>query len=214
MTDDILAIRDECRKNLNVYTLRAFSFIPDIDNPAILDIGCGTGVPSLALAERCNGTIFAVDSDIVPVNRFREKVRTLGFEERIQVAHGSVFDHLLINHKFDIVLAEGLLNVVGFERGLAALRHYARAGGFIIIHDELKDDPGKRVIFNEQNLELLGSFTLDENIWWNGYFSCLEKKISGFDDKSPFEKDLEEIEACRRNPESCRSVYYVLQKDK
>ncbi|HPS58623.1 MAG TPA: class I SAM-dependent methyltransferase [Spirochaetota bacterium] len=213
MNDDITAIRDELRKNLNVYTLRAFSLIRDIDNPAILDVGCGTGVPSLALVERCNGTIFAVDSDIDSVNRFREKVRILGLEERIRVAHGSVFDHSLINRKFDIVLAEGLLNVVGFEAGLAELRHYARSGGFIIIHDELKDDPGKRLIFNEQNLVLLGSFTLDENIWWNEYFACLEKRIHALEDKSQFKKDLEEIEACRRDPESCRSVYYILRSD-
>ena len=32
-------IRDRCRRNLNKYTLRAFSLIPQIEKPLILDMG-------------------------------------------------------------------------------------------------------------------------------------------------------------------------------
>ena len=39
-------IRDRCRRNLNRYTLRAFSLIPVPADPYILDVGCGSGVPT------------------------------------------------------------------------------------------------------------------------------------------------------------------------
>jgi predicted RNA methylase len=63
MNSNIYEIRDNCRKNLNKYTLRAFSLIPKIENPLILDMGCGTGVPTLALMEACNCSMYAVDVD-------------------------------------------------------------------------------------------------------------------------------------------------------
>ena len=66
-------IRDKCRRNLNKYTIKAFLSIPKIDNPLILDMGCGTGVPTLALGEICNGNIYAVDSDNSCLFWFKEK---------------------------------------------------------------------------------------------------------------------------------------------
>jgi methylase of polypeptide subunit release factors len=50
MTINILKIKDQCRKNLSRFTERALSSIPELDNPIILDIGCGTGVPTILLA--------------------------------------------------------------------------------------------------------------------------------------------------------------------
>ena len=45
------------------YTRMAFESIPRIDNPRILDIGCGTGMPTLELAKLSNGKITGIDID-------------------------------------------------------------------------------------------------------------------------------------------------------
>ena len=55
--------KDACRKNLNKYTIRAFQTLPKMEAPTILDIGCGSGVPSLELARQCNGKIIGLDID-------------------------------------------------------------------------------------------------------------------------------------------------------
>lgn len=68
-------IKDHCRKNLSKYTIKAFSSVPQIDKPLILDMGCGTGVPALALLENCNGHIYAVDSDQSCLLWLTEKVK-------------------------------------------------------------------------------------------------------------------------------------------
>ena len=44
-----------------------------LEKPEILDIGCGTGVPTLLLAEKFNGHITATDSDTKSINRLEEK---------------------------------------------------------------------------------------------------------------------------------------------
>ncbi|TFH39992.1 MAG: hypothetical protein E4G96_08315 [Chrysiogenales bacterium] len=60
-------------------------------------------------------------------------------------------------------------------------------------------------------MRLLGSFLLDETIWWREYVSPLEERIRERKDDDLFESELKEIEQYRLDPGSFRSVYYVLQ---
>lgn len=205
-------IRDRCRSNLNKYTLKAFSLIPQIDRPLILDMGCGTGVATLALTEISNGSIYAVDSDDSCLLWLEEKVKALNCADRIKVIRASVFDENLFDVKFDIVLAEGLLNVIGFETGLPALIKYLKDTGYLIIHDEFKSDGEKRAILQKHNLKLLNAFVLDENVWWDNYYRCLEKSISKENEEGLFEREINEIIQFKESPEIFRSIYYVLKK--
>jgi SAM-dependent methyltransferase len=211
MKTDILEIRDECRKKLSRYTVQAYSLIPEIDNPGILDIGCGMGVSSLELIKKINGIIYAVDSDLPSIDRLRQKVSHLNLNHRIKIYNDSIFNMGIFKDKFDIVLAEGLLNIIGFEKGLYLLMWHVKKGGFLIIHDELKDDSDKRIIFNNNNLKLLDSFILDENVWWNEYYCCLEEKIKALKRDDLFKGELEEIAGYRKNPLEFRSIFYILK---
>lgn len=204
-------IKDNCRINLNKYTIKALSFIPKIDNPLILDMGCGTGVPTLALIENCNGNVYAVDSDNSCLLWLKEKVNALNYSNRVEVIHASVFDINIFYNKFDIVLVEGLLNVIGFEKGMPVLVKYLKHNGYLIIHDELNNDTEKKTMFEKYNLKLLNSFELDETVWWNDYYSCLEKSIKNIKDNSLFENEINEIIEFKKNSEKFRSIYYVLQ---
>jgi len=56
-------IKDKCREDLLMYMKEAVSLLPLINNPKILDIGCGTGVPTIWLAANLGGTITAIDTD-------------------------------------------------------------------------------------------------------------------------------------------------------
>ncbi len=206
-------VRDECRGNLAGYTLRAFSLIPTITRPKILDMGCGTGVPALALLGACDGTVCAVDPDAQALDWLREKAGALGLHNRITILRGTLFETTPPGGPFDIILAEGLLNAVDFEKGFDALAGHCRKNGCLIIHDEWKDDAGKRSFFGGRGMELLGSFPLDEEIWGREYVAPLEERISTIGDDALFEIELKEIEAYRLDPGSFRSIYYVLKKE-
>jgi len=42
--------KDLIRERLSKYTRKAFHILPKLDKPRILDIGCGSGVPTMELA--------------------------------------------------------------------------------------------------------------------------------------------------------------------
>ena len=206
-------IKDNCRKNFNKYTIRAFLSIPKINNPIVLDIGCGTGVPTLALIEICNGKFYAVDSDESCLNWFQEKVDACNYSDRVQIVHASAHDLNEYNKKFDIILAEGLLNVIGFKNGLSLLLEYLKSSGYIIIHDEFKNDNKKRKLFKKNNLNLLNSFELNKDVWWNEYYSCLEKAIESYNKDPIFKSEIDEIIMFKKNPEIFKSRYYILHNE-
>jgi len=207
---NLFKIKDECRKNLTSHTIKAFSMLPASDNPLILDAGCGTGVSSLALLEVCNVTICAVDTDQASLEWFKEKAVLLNLKDRITIIHDSILKPALFDVKFDVILAEGLLNVIGFENGLKVLVDYLKRNGFLLIHDEMKNDEEKRQYFKSINVQLIQSFELHEDVWLDEYFYCLKSKLESI--RNPLaDAELKEVEENIRRPENLRSIYYILR---
>ena len=174
-------------------------------------MGCGTGEATLALFEMTNGTIVAIDADQASVSLFREKVRRVKDGDRITIIHGSALDTDILDRKFDIVLAEGLLHIIGFEKGLAILLGHLKHDGYLIIHDGLDHDAEIRELFAKYTITLMDSFVLDETIWWNDYYKYLEEALQG-KDPSAFRDEINEIAAYRENPERFRSIFYIVHK--
>ena len=208
-------IKDRFRKNLTKYILQAYHSFPEMDNPDILDLGCGTGESSIFLSGISNGSIFAVDSDSDALEWFKKKLHDKQLDERIKVIQSSVFDVDFQGKKFDIVLAEGLFNIIGFKKGLSLVNKHINPGGMLIIHDELADEDSKEKLIREMGYAMINSFKLPDNTWREDYFLPMETflKSARIDNSDPQLKDLWiEIEFCKKYPERCRSIYYILQK--
>lgn len=218
---DILDLRDGCRQNLVTYTERAFQELPPIRKPDILDIGCGTGVPTMALAGMTDGRITAVDADAESLGRLREKAGDLLLTGRMTLIHGSLLSVDLPLEGFDIVWAEGLLNVIGFRTGMTRAGRYLKSGGFFVVHDECGGREEKLKIAGELHYELINSFKLSHDTWWKEYFQCLEKSIEMFKstrvmsrlDAGVIGKELLEIRDFRENPGRGGSVFYIFRKE-
>lgn len=87
----------------------------------------------------------------------------------------------------------------------------------MVIHDEIKDHEKKLKFLEANNCELIASFKLDEKDWWEGYYRCMENKISEIKDKELmdlFESDKKEIEWYRKDPKAFQSIYYIIKKNK
>lgn len=208
---DRFRIRDSCRENLNKYILKAFSEIPEIGFQNIIDIGCGTGVSIMALAEVSNGNFYAMDSDDLALKWLRKKIENENYKQRIKIINASIYDNFNFDFQFDIIISEGLLNIVGFEFGLSYFLKLLKNNGYIIIHDEFKDDFKKKEIFSKSELILLNYFELNENIWWNEYYFPLENEIQKHNQKDIFKNEINEISSFKKNPELFKSVFYVLK---
>ncbi len=189
-------------------------------NPRILDGGCGSGVVSLDIAALMPCHITALDIDEAELQRFREKASALGLDDRIEILRGSIFDAPLAEKSFDLILAEGLLNMTGFKAGFSRLADLVRPGGWLILHDEVDEREEKLRFFSEQECRLADSFYLDEEVWGKEYFLCLEASLGrrpvfdapGDDIKEQLGKLEEEIADYKKNPVRYRSVYYILEK--
>jgi len=203
-------IKDLCRRNIVKYTLKAFSLVPGIDDSFILDMGCGTGETVMALLEVYHCRVVAVDLDLECVSILNGKIKASIFGNRIKVVHGSIFQEKLFCERFDVVLAEGLLNIVGFEKGLALLLNHVKKSGYLIIHDQWENDKEKRRLFKKHQLMVIGTVELDENIWWKEYFSCLERLIRNTG-KASYTNEKNEINEYKEDPGKCKSVIYVLR---
>jgi len=209
-------IKDKCRKGLLKYLTKAISIIPIIENPRILDVGCGSGVPTLMIAEKFNGKITAVDTDTKSIDIFREKVENLNLANRVFLTVNSLFDIKVKNNQYDLILAEGLLNVIGFQKGFLRIVKLLKRKGFIIIHDEFQNQNEKIEFIKNNDCKILELFVLDEQIWWNDYFKCLEKEISSISNKellNLFKSDLLEIKLFRKNPSNYISTYYIIENN-
>ena len=215
MNKEYFEIKDNCRKGLLKYLTKAISIIPIIENPRILDVGCGSGVPTIMIAEKFNGKITAVDTDAKSIDILREKVKGLNFSNRVTLSNSSFLDIKIENNQYDLILAEGLLNVVGFQKGFLKIIKLLKSKGFIIIHDEFQNQSEKIKFIENNGCKILDSFVLDEQIWWNDYYKCLEKVISSILNEELlklFKSDLQEIIMFKKNPFRYKSTYYIIEK--
>lgn len=208
-------IRDSCRMQLVKYLEKALKNLPEFDHPKILDIGCGTGVPTLWLAERYTGIITAIDTDKHLLDFLEQKIQRKKTSSRIETKNVSFFDLETEPEGFDLILAEGFLNVVGFEIGFKSVVEKLKKGGYFIIHDEYKDHDQKNELIQKNNCKILISMLLDETIWWRDFYCKLEIEINKTENaylRGLFMNEINEINEYKKNPFLFKSSYYVVFK--
>lgn len=70
--------QDHLREGFNKYTRKAFQMLPGLDKPEILDIGCGSGVPTIELARLSNGQIIGLDIQQFLLDELKRKGEKAG----------------------------------------------------------------------------------------------------------------------------------------
>ena len=169
--------KDMLREKLLLYTRRAFEMLPGLDHPSILDIGCGTGVPTIELARLSSGRIVALDINQTHLDELESKIESADLSGRVETVRGSLFEIHLHDEPFDIIWSEGSIQFIGFERGLREWRRLLRPGGFLVVHDMIGNLSLKLNQIFQCGYSLLGHFTISEKIWWRDYFEPLEQRI-------------------------------------
>ena len=129
--------KDIIREGLSKYTRRAFQVLPKLDKPCILDIGCGSGVPTIELAKLSNGQIIGLDNNQLLLESLTAKIQRAELSDRVKTVKCSMFDMEFPDENFDIIWAEGSISVIGFERGLKEWKRFLKPTGFLVVHDEM-----------------------------------------------------------------------------
>jgi ubiquinone/menaquinone biosynthesis C-methylase UbiE len=182
--------KERIRENLNKYTQKAFNLIQEIKNPLILDVGCGTGVPTIQLAKISGGKIIGVDNDETSLSLLKKKIQDLGLDGQVQVINDSIFNMEFPEESFDIIWAEGSVFVMGFENSIKTWYPFLKPGGFIVIHDDSKDEDEKLEIIKNYGYNCISEFELSHQVWWEEYYAPLEELVKKFKNKYPDDLEL------------------------
>jgi len=215
MKYEYFTIRDRCRMRLVKYLEQILDDLPEFTDPKILDIGCGSGVPTLWLAEKYTGTITAIDTDKQLLDFLEHKIKRKKTSSRIETKNVSFFDLITEPEGFDLILAEGFLNVIGFEMGFKRVIATIKKKGYFIIHGEYKDNDDKIALIHNNNCQIVSSLLLDETIWWRDFYSQLEIEINKPENahlRSLFINEISEIHQYKKDPSLFKSIYYVVLK--
>jgi ubiquinone/menaquinone biosynthesis C-methylase UbiE len=222
MSEDLMSGLDQdlFRSRFIKYTRRAFLMLPRIENPRILDVGCGSGVPTIELASLCKGQIIGVDIDQTLLERLDRKIREAGLQNRVKTVVCSLFELDSLEEEFDVIWAEGSISIIGFGRGIREWKRLLRPGGFMVVHDEAKNVSRKLREIDDHGYKLLGSFRLPGEVWLTEYYVPLEKRIKELREKFQddpkilkiLEKHQDEIDMVRESPEDYASIFFILRK--
>jgi ubiquinone/menaquinone biosynthesis C-methylase UbiE len=212
--------QDHFRERLNEYTRKAFRMLPGLEKPRILDIGCGSGVPTIELARLSDGEVIGIDTDESLFEKLSVKIQEKGFSNRVKVRKCSLFEIDFPDESFDIVWAEGSISIIGFERGLREWKRLLKTNGFLVIHDDIKDMSDKLKKIPNCGYKLINHFSLPEDAWWTEYYKPLEIQIKELRIKYKndsealkiLKKYQDEIDMVKKNPKGYGSVFYIMQK--
>ena len=212
--------KDQLRKRFLKYTRKAFRMLPPLDKPRVLDVGCGSGVPTMELARLSNGQIIGLDINQPLLNRLRRKIKKAGLSDRVKTLKCSMLDMDFPDESFDIIWAEGSISAIGFKRGLKEWRRFLRPQGFLVVHDEIGNITEKLEQVSSCGYDLVGYFTVSEDTWWNEYYALLEKRIDELRTKhvndpktlATLDNDQQFISIFKKNPEQYASVFFIMQK--
>ena len=223
MIEDILKElnADGLRAVFLKYTKMAFESIPRIDNPRILDIGCGTGIPTLELAKLSNGKITGIDIDQDSLNKLNIKIIQEGLSDRIETFNRSVYDTKFEDETFDIIWEEGVIHLLDFKKAITECNRILKLSGYMISGEATNWADKKLKHFPKYGFKVLKQIPWAEECWWREYYAPLEKKINklrkkyeNLDDIEEIKNHLTEIEMIRRNPKGFECTTYILQKIK
>lgn len=212
--------KDLLREGFNTYTREAFYALPQLERPRILDVGCGSGVPTMELARLCRGEIVALDIDQSLLDRLASKAEEAGVSERVSTTRCSMLDMDFPEESFDIIWAEGSIQHIGFQRGLTEWRRFLKPHGFLVVHDETGAVSEKLEHIASCGYELRRHFTVSSDAWWAEFYAPLEKRISemraaGIDDPRALEEadsDQRFIDTFKEDPSRYGSVFFIMEK--
>jgi len=234
--------KDKIRKRLLKYTRKAFRMLSQMDKPRILDIGCGSGVPTLEVARLGQGEVIGIDINQPALDEFTRRIAEAGLHDRVQAVKCSMFHMDFPDESFDIIWAEGSTFIIGFEKALKEWRRFLKPEGFLVAHEMTwsRPDPpqeaynywkglaGSGIRTVTEYLEqisacgygLVGYFTLPEDVHWIEYYSPLERRIQELrlkyvNDSKALEvlnKEQKEIEVARKHHQWYSSAFFVMQR--
>ena len=138
------------------------------------------------------------------------KIKEEGFAHKIKLVKGDMFHLPYDNSTFDLILSEGAIFIIGFEKGLRAFKPLLIDKGYLVVSElsllrndapsevteymkhvypPVKTIQGSLNIAQKVGYSIVGSFILPSESWWTHYYNPILAKLPSLKEKY---KDNEE----------------------
>lgn len=217
-------------------TARALWMVPELPaRPDILDLGCGTGGPTLMLARLLDDArVTAVDTHQPYLDELARAAAAEGLDDRIHPVCADMAAPP--SGPFDVIWSEGSAYCIGFERALADWAPLLQPGGSLVISEvvwAVEEPPAEaRAFWREEypamhtreerreqvgaaGLTLVGDFALPDTDWWTQYYEPLESRVERLRAgasgalRAVLDATEREIDLRRRHADAYDAVFFV-----
>ena len=181
------------------HTQRALALVPGPPPVTVLDLGCGPGAQTLALAAALP-TAHILALDVLPqlVAVANERVAEAGVGERVEVVVGDMAAPPVPAESQDLIWCEGAIYFMGVSDALRSWRPLLRGGGAVAFtepvwtvdrpaaeleewwlseYPALPDDAGVRAHVETAGFRTVDSFVLPPSAWGDGYYEPMLQRI-------------------------------------
>ena len=208
-------------------TIKALSFIDNLNEGSrIADIGCGTGGQTMVMAQNVPGLITGVDLFPDFINLFNKNAVRLKLDNRVKGVVGSMDSLTFQDEELDLILSEGAIYNIGFERGLNEWRKFIKTGGYIAVseaswftdkrpveieefwmgaYSEIDTIPNKTGQLQKAGYIPVATFILPESCWTENFYELQNDIQEKFLKKHSGNKSAEEFIATERHE---KQLYY------
>jgi len=223
----------------NAHTVHVLGLLPERRFNTVVDVGCGVGRQTLALAKELGTPIHAVDSYEPFLNELARRSKDAGIEHLVSIHRMDMTDIPGVFQNIDLLWSEGAAYNIGFESALTIWASAIRPGGFAVVSELswlreqvpeavrdffLSAYPGMQpvdkniAVATNAGYKVLGTYRIPEEAWVEGYYEILEpraKALAKHPDSSVRDfaaETLKEIDVFQRSEGSYGYVFYVLQR--
>lgn len=131
-------------------TLKALQALPTSSQGSpknILDIGCGKGFASIALAQNTQAKIIAVDNEATALQALNQRLQDLNLSEQVTTHCASMLELPFAAQTFDLIWSEAAAYIMGVEKALTQWKPLLTEQGCLVFSDLvwLQEDPSAAV---------------------------------------------------------------------
>ncbi|MBN1358129.1 class I SAM-dependent methyltransferase [Candidatus Bathyarchaeota archaeon] len=211
---------EQVRAGFLKYTREAFLKLPCLENPRILDIGCGSGVPTIELAKLSGGEVTGIDIDQSCIDEFNRKLKEENLANRVEALKLSLYEMKFPDETFDVVWSEGVVGNIGFETSLKEWRRLLKHNGYLVIHYQVNRVADVLPRLPQLGYSLADTVLLPEDAWWTEFYEPIEEKMETllhkYRDNADALKLLEqyknERDMVKRNSSNFICAFYIMKK--
>ena len=215
----------ELRERFLEHTRRAWELLPPFVSvpPRILDIGCGTGTPTLELARLSGGEVVGIDVDRAALGVLQRRAVDAGLGDRVTTCCVSLQKSGLPDAAFDLLWEEGLLNMLDIDRSLGECRRLLKPGCHLVMHETTVWLDGIRERLANAGFAARAAHPLPKHFWLTDWAEPLGERLRAYEGSVDVEA-LDEataaalathraaVESIRADPDATNCEYWLVER--